>query len=166
MRPIRRAALLAETPNGVELDCGGGIVCRVSLLGDDLGRGPFLRDRKPRQPRSWMVIAPGEQDTPREGRNRLDDSTWGLPVIMREQGDHCCVRLDLVCAFRWTRSAWNGCYRMDASSSPTALACRTCSRTGARHSRITSRVIRRIATMASATGLGHSIFTDGGCARA
>ena len=86
MRPIRRAALLAETPNGVELDCGGGIVCRVSLLGDDLGRVLFLRDRKPRQPRSWMVIAPGEQDTPREGRNRLDDSTWGPPVIMREQG--------------------------------------------------------------------------------
>ena len=67
MRPIRRAALLAETPNGVELDCGGGIVCRVSLLGDDLGRGPFLRDRKPRQPRSWMVIALASRTRPARG---------------------------------------------------------------------------------------------------
>jgi alpha-glucosidase len=86
MRPIRRAALLAETAHGVELDCGDGIVCRISLLADDLGRVLFLRERKPRQPRSWMVLAPGEQDTPWEGRDRLDDSVWAPPALTREQG--------------------------------------------------------------------------------
>ncbi|HEY2617085.1 MAG TPA: glycoside hydrolase family 31 protein [Acetobacteraceae bacterium] len=86
MRPIRRAALIAEMPNGVELDCGDGIVCRIALLADDLGRVLFLRERRPRQPRSWMVIAPGEQDTPWEGRDRLDDRAWTPPALVREQG--------------------------------------------------------------------------------
>lgn len=64
MRPVRRAALPAKTPHGVVLDCGDGIACRASLLAADLARMLFLHGGVPRQPRTWVVPAPGTADVP------------------------------------------------------------------------------------------------------
>ena len=86
MRPIRHATLLAETLQGVLLDCGDGVTCRISLLGDDLARVLVLRDGAPRQPRTWMVPAPGTADVPWEGRDRMDEAAWPPPAIVREEG--------------------------------------------------------------------------------
>jgi len=76
MRAVRRASAWRDTPHGVELDLGGGLLCRVSLLGERLGRALFLRGGVARQPRTWMVPAPGTSDTPWDGRDRLDDGVW------------------------------------------------------------------------------------------
>ncbi len=83
MRPIRSAILQAETPHGVLLDCGEGITCRISLLGADLARVLFLRDGATRQPRTWMIPAPGVADVPWEGRDRMDEDAWPVPSITR-----------------------------------------------------------------------------------
>lgn len=85
MRPIRRARPLGETSHGLELDCGDGITCRISFLEDDLARVLVLRGGAPRQPRTWMVPAPGTADTPWEGRDRLDEGVWPAPSIAREE---------------------------------------------------------------------------------
>ena len=86
MRPIRRATLQAETLHGVLLDCGEGITCRISLLGAGLARVLFLRDGAPRQPRTWMVPAPGAADVPWDGRDRMDEDAWPVPPITRGDG--------------------------------------------------------------------------------
>lgn len=87
MRPVRRAAAWRPMPHGVELECGGGLLCRVSLLADRLGRVLFLQGGAVRQPRTWMVPAPGTPDTPWEGRDRLDDGVWGTADIERSGPD-------------------------------------------------------------------------------
>src|SRR5471032_645913 len=76
MKPIRTATLSETTERGVALDCGDGIVCRISVLKPDLIRVLFLRDGVPRQPRTWMVPAEGAADVPWEGRDRLDETSW------------------------------------------------------------------------------------------
>lgn len=76
MKPIRRAEFAASTERGVQLDCGGGVVCRISLLLPDLARVLFLRGDRPVAPRTWMVPAHGAADAPWEGRDRLDESAW------------------------------------------------------------------------------------------
>jgi alpha-glucosidase len=47
----------------------------------DLVRVLFLRDGRPRQPRTWMVPAHDARDVPWEGRDRLDDSSWPVPRV-------------------------------------------------------------------------------------
>jgi alpha-glucosidase len=76
MKPIRRATLSQITERGVALNCGDGIVCRISALKPDLIRVLFLRDGVPRQPRTWMVPAEGAADVPWAGRDRLDETSW------------------------------------------------------------------------------------------
>jgi len=83
MRPVRRATMTRDTPHGVELECGG-LTCRVSLLAGDLGRVTFLRNGVARQPRTWMVPAPGEPDVPWDGRDRLDNAVWPVPSLVRD----------------------------------------------------------------------------------
>ena len=76
MKPIRRATLIQTTERGVELDCGDGITCRVSVLKPDLVRVLFREGAAPRQPRTWMVPAEGSADVPWQGRDRLDETSW------------------------------------------------------------------------------------------
>ena len=99
MRPIRRAAVARDTARGVELDGGGGMLCRRSFLDDRLARVVFLPGGAPRERRTWSVLAPGEADTPWEGRDRLDESGWPAPVIRREgttlHGPGMSVRVSL-----------------------------------------------------------------------
>ena len=86
MRPIRQAHVLRRTAHGVELECGDGLSCRVSLLHGHLGRVLMVRGGAVRQPRTWMVPAPGAADVPWEGRDRLDDAVW--PVAVSEVDPH------------------------------------------------------------------------------
>ncbi len=71
MRPIRRARVVARNADGMALDCGDGLTCRVSVLHEHLGRVLVLRDGGVRQPRTWMVPSSGEADVPWAGRDRL-----------------------------------------------------------------------------------------------
>lgn len=87
MKPVRTARLLAATPHGVELDCGGGITCRISLLQPDLGRVVYLRQGALRVGRTWAVPADGVADVPWEGRDRLDETSWpGGAVELDDRG--------------------------------------------------------------------------------
>ena len=100
MRPIRCATRARETPAGVELDCGDGLSCHIALLADGVGRVFFLRDGRPRQTRSWMVLRPGEADCPWDGHDRLEASP-PLPGLVREEdglllrGPELAVRIGL-----------------------------------------------------------------------
>jgi len=76
MKPLGNAKLAEVEPRGALLDCGPGVQCRINVLQPDLVRVLFLRDGKPRQPRTWMVPARGADDVPWQGRDRLDDSSW------------------------------------------------------------------------------------------
>ena len=76
MKPLRRACLVEQGERGVRLECGDGIVCRISFLAPDLSRVLYLRGDRPVAPRTWMVPAHGSADAPWEGRDRLDESAW------------------------------------------------------------------------------------------
>ncbi len=103
MRPIRHASLKQQTPHGVWLDCGEGLACRISLLPDGLGRVLLTRPDGLRQPRTWMVPAPGQSDTAWEGRDRADETIWPVVPLTREtndqflllRGEHIGVRISL-----------------------------------------------------------------------
>ena len=111
MKPIRSATLSQTTDRGVQLDCGDGITCRVSILRPDLVRVLFLDGGVPRQPRTWMVPADGAADVPWAGRDRLDESSW--PTVPHELAqtpgtitlstDALTVRIELApLAFTWS----------------------------------------------------------------
>jgi alpha-glucosidase len=88
MRPVRRARLIEPTERGLRLDCGAGIVCRISFLKPDLARVIFLRGERPLAPRTWMVPAHGVADAPWEGRDRLDESSWpGVELDRQTNGE-------------------------------------------------------------------------------
>ena len=76
MKPLRRACLVEQGERGVRLECGDGVVCRISFLAPDLSRVLYLRGDRPVAPRTWMVPAYGSADAPWEGRDRLDESAW------------------------------------------------------------------------------------------
>jgi alpha-glucosidase len=99
MRPIRHATVLGETRHGVELDCGEGLVGRISFLPDGVARVLITRGGKLRQPTTWMVPAPGQTDTPWEGRDRLDESVFPPVALSRKgltlQAEHLGVRISL-----------------------------------------------------------------------
>jgi len=84
MKPIRKATLQQITERGVVLDCGAGVTCLVSILGDGLARVVFLEGAL-KAPRTWSVPAPGSTDVPWEGRDRLDESAWPSGLHSLEQ---------------------------------------------------------------------------------
>lgn len=81
MKSIGRTSLANETGRGVLLDCGDGFSCRISALDVDLFHVLFLHDGRPLQPRTWSVPAHGRSDTPWEGRDRADESSWPIPPL-------------------------------------------------------------------------------------
>jgi alpha-glucosidase len=85
MKPIRHAVLSQTTARGVELDCGDGITCRISVLKPDLVRVLFVEGAAPRQARTWMVPAHGAADVPWEGRDRLDETSWPTATFKLDQ---------------------------------------------------------------------------------
>ena len=86
MRPIRRATLAHDTARGVELDAGHGFAVRISFLDDRLARVVVVRPGGLRERRTWSVLAPGTEDVPWDGRDRMDESSWPVPGLRREGG--------------------------------------------------------------------------------
>lgn len=68
----------------MELDCGEEVLCRISFLDDRLARVVFTRGGALRERRTWSVLAPGTEDTPWEGRDRMDESGWPVPILTRD----------------------------------------------------------------------------------
>lgn len=85
MTPLRQARLGARTERGVLLEFGGGRTCRISLLGPALVRVLHLHHDAPRLRRTWTVLEPGADDTPWEGRDRMDESAWPVPEFTVEE---------------------------------------------------------------------------------
>ena len=81
MTPLRAARIGARTERGVIVEFGRGRTCRISLLGPALVRVLHLQDGKPRLRRTWTVLAPGTEDTPWAGRDRLDETAWPPPEL-------------------------------------------------------------------------------------
>lgn len=81
MKPLGPARLAAETGRGVLLRCGDGVSCRISALDVDLFRVLFLHDGRSHQRRTWSVPAEGASETPWEGRDRADESSWPMPPL-------------------------------------------------------------------------------------
>lgn len=90
MKPIRKATLQQVTERGVELACGAGLTCRVSILGPELARVVFQQGAL-KSPRTWSVLAPGMADVPWDGRDRLDESGWPSGAHSLEHGDGALV---------------------------------------------------------------------------
>ena len=58
--------------SGVVLDCGGSLSCRLEVVRPDVIRVFFLRDEKPRQPKTWTIVPSPREDVPWEGAERLN----------------------------------------------------------------------------------------------
>ena len=95
MTPLRAARLGGRTERGVTIEFDGGRTCRISLLGPSLVRVLHLQAGTPRLDRTWTVLAHGTDDTPWEGRDRLDESAWPVPVFdLVETGNKAILRTD------------------------------------------------------------------------
>jgi alpha-glucosidase len=70
MRGIDRARLVRRLDHGIELDSGGGRLCRILLPLPGCARVVFIPQAGFREARSWMVCG-AAGDTPWEGRDRL-----------------------------------------------------------------------------------------------
>ena len=83
--PIFRLA--ERAPGRLTLASDQGDLAHVFVLEDDIVRVmPLPGGDGPRQPRTW-AIAPGLDDTPAEGRDRLDLSGFALPDFALEEVD-------------------------------------------------------------------------------
>ena len=95
MKAIRQASLTSCGSRGIILDCGEKISCQVTVLQPDLVRVLFLREGRPRQPRTWMVPAHDAADVPWDGRDRLDDAAWpSVPVEIVQHPDRVILATD------------------------------------------------------------------------
>ena len=102
MKPVRSATLREITARGVELDCGHGLLCRVSILGPDLGRVLFRRAEGFRARKSWSVLRPGLVDTPWQGLDRDDESGWpeGLAAVEQYEDEIRLVAPEMIASIR------------------------------------------------------------------
>jgi alpha-glucosidase len=91
---MRRATLdapprfrLAEAQAGsLRLESDTGAVAQVFVLEPDIVRLVVLPDGRMRQPRTW-AIAPGQEDVPYEGRDRLGLEGFALPAYELDDAD-------------------------------------------------------------------------------
>ncbi|SEC75058.1 alpha-glucosidase [Rhizobiales bacterium GAS191] len=111
MRAVSKAVLLRSLDHGVELDCGGGLRCRILLPTAGMARMVFIPAGGLRQDRSWMVSA-GTDEVPREGRSRLELDAGPSPAFTLERReDRLILKTDEVAleiglaplALRWHR---------------------------------------------------------------
>jgi len=84
MQSLVDARYGGRTGEGATFDLAHGWQCRVFVLAEDLFRVLLLRDRRLKEPRSWMV-APHGLDVPWEGRERLDTSGFPKPRHMIDE---------------------------------------------------------------------------------
>ena len=103
MRPIRQATIKRELPAGIELDCGGGMLCRITLA-DAMARVLFLRSGgpPPGQELDGAAAGSGRHTVARTGplgRNRLESAGVG-PGRMAAW---CCAAQGSAFASRSTR---------------------------------------------------------------
>ena len=71
MRTLRSATLAERTDDGARFTFNDGWQCRIFVLADDLIRVLLVHPQGLREARTWSV-APGDDDVPWEGRDRLD----------------------------------------------------------------------------------------------
>ncbi|HEV3430843.1 MAG TPA: glycoside hydrolase family 31 protein [Paraburkholderia sp.] len=81
-------SLVAEAGNRLTLQSAQGATIEVFVLEEDIVRLRVLPDGKPHGPCTW-AIAPGMDDVPLEGRERLDLSGFALPRYVSEIADDC-----------------------------------------------------------------------------
>jgi alpha-glucosidase len=93
----------------VTLQAEGGAVAHLFVLEEDIVRVMVLPDGVLRFPRTW-AIAPGLPDTPWEGRDRFDVSSFTRPAFKLETDDLgltlTTTRLKLRLAWRNLRCRW------------------------------------------------------------
>ncbi|WP_322050223.1 glycoside hydrolase family 31 protein [Paraburkholderia bannensis] len=85
-RPFFR--LVDEVRNRLTLQSAQGATFEIFVLEEDIVRVRVLPDGKARGPRSW-AIAPGMDDVPLEGRDRLDLAGFALPRYTSEVTPDC-----------------------------------------------------------------------------
>ncbi|MBB3260071.1 alpha-glucosidase [Paraburkholderia bannensis] len=85
-RPFFR--LIDEARNRLILQSAQGATIEIFVLEEDIVRVRVLPDGQPHGPRSW-AIAPGMDDVPIEGRDRLDLSGFALPGYASEIAADC-----------------------------------------------------------------------------
>ena len=114
---MRRATLdkpptfqLAEPAGGsLILNSDTGAVAHVFVLADDIIRLLVLPDGQLRHPRTW-TIAPGEEDVPYEGRDRLDLPGLGVGYGLVASADKIEIstpKLRLTIGLEGLRCTWS-----------------------------------------------------------
>jgi alpha-glucosidase len=79
-------ALQSRNGNHLVLGSDGDAVAHIWVLEEDIVRVLLLPQGRPQMPRSWTV-APGLENLPVEGRDRLDVSGFSLPAFeLKEEG--------------------------------------------------------------------------------
>src|SRR5262249_47010524 len=91
MQPLVIAKLLERTEDGVLLGFDSGWQCRLFVLAEDLVRVLLIPPAGLREPRTWMV-APGGNDVPWDGRDRLDGAMFPRPAFDLHHGDQILLR--------------------------------------------------------------------------
>jgi alpha-glucosidase len=91
MQPLVAAKILERTDDGVRLGFDSGWQCRLFVLADDLVRVLLIPPAGLREPRTWMV-APGGNDVPWDGRDRLDVAMFPRPAFDFHDGDQLLLR--------------------------------------------------------------------------
>ena len=87
--PVFRVA--GQHANRVLLASEAGATVEIFVLEDDIVRVRVLPDATARNPRTWS-IAPGLEDVPLDGRDRLDLSGFALPSFtLVEDDDSVCI---------------------------------------------------------------------------
>lgn len=89
--PRFRRDLAASTPHHLVLRAPEGATAHVLVLEHDIVRLVVLPNGQWRFPRTW-AIAPGQEDVPTTGRDRLDVSGFSLPAFeLSESDDELCI---------------------------------------------------------------------------
>ncbi|WP_263770995.1 TIM-barrel domain-containing protein [Propionivibrio soli] len=71
MTPLRVARILSSRASGIDLSLGLGWTCRVTMVGEGIGRVLFVPPGGLREPRTWVIGAKAEQESAWNGIDRL-----------------------------------------------------------------------------------------------
>src|SRR5580692_3329001 len=79
-------AIAQKEPGHIVLAADNGAIAHIFVLEDDIVRVAVLPSGSWRMQKTWAV-APGADDVPLEGRDRLDLSGFSLPSYVRNETD-------------------------------------------------------------------------------
>lgn len=101
MESVRAARLQSVDVGGFTLDCGSGVVCRVTAVDASCTRCLFTRGSRLVDPHTWSVLSgvAGEENVPLCGRNRTAPGRPVPPLTVRTSDDGASVvmRTDKLC---------------------------------------------------------------------